>query len=282
MKIEPSGQSCGATIAGVNLTEPLAHETVEQLRAAWLEHHVLAFPEQSMTTQDLERFTQYFGPFGDDPFIQAIEGHPHVIAVQRAADETGPVFVGNVWHTDWSFQAKPPAGTCLLSITIPPCGGDTVFANQHMALERMPEALRKKLEGKFAVHSARYGYSKQGAYGDNEEAKKMSMTFHPSDEANAEQRHSIIRAHPETGRLGIFGCFGYMIGIEGLEDDHAAELLLELHAWQTRVEFQYRHQWQENMLVMWDNRSLLHAAEGGYDGYARLLHRTTIGERQAC
>ncbi|MDG1663217.1 MAG: TauD/TfdA family dioxygenase [Pseudomonadales bacterium] len=279
MKIEPSGQSCGATIAGVNLTEPLAHETVEQLRAAWLEHHVLAFPEQSMTTQDLERFTQYFGPFGDDPFIQAIEGHPHVIAVQRAADETGPVFVGNVWHTDWSFQAKPPAGTCLLSITIPPCGGDTVFANQHMALERMPEALRKKLEGKFAVHSARYGYSKQGAYGDNEEAKKMSMTFHPSDEANAEQRHSIIRAHPETGRLGIFGCFGYMIGIEGLDDDHAAELLLELHAWQTRVEFQYRHQWQENMLVMWDNRSLLHAAEGGYDGYARLLHRTTIGER---
>ena len=279
IKIEPSGQSCGATIAGVNLTEPLAHETVEQLRAAWLEHHVLAFPEQSMTTQDLERFTQYFGPFGDDPFIQAIEGHPHVIAVQRAADETGPVFVGNVWHTDWSFQAKPPAGTCLLSITIPPCGGDTVFANQHMALERMPEALRKKLEGKFAVHSARYGYSKQGAYGDNEEAKKMSMTFHPSDEANAEQRHSIIRAHPETGRLGIFGCFGYMIGIEGLEDDHAAELLLELHAWQTRVEFQYRHQWQENMLVMWDNRSLLHAAEGGYDGYARLLHRTTIGER---
>ena len=279
MKIEPSGQSCGATIAGVNLTEPLAHETVEQLRAAWLEHHVLAFPEQSMTTQDLERFTQYFGPFGDDPFIQAIEGHPHVIAVQRAADETGPVFVGNVWHTDWSFQAKPPAGTCLFSITIPPCGGDTVFANQHMALERMPEALRKKLEGKFAVHSARYGYSKQGAYGDNEEAKKMSMTFHPSDEANAEQRHSIIRAHPETGRLGIFGCFGYMIGIEGLDDDHAAELLLELHAWQTRVEFQYRHQWQENMLVMWDNRSLLHAAEGGYDGYARLLHRTTIGER---
>ena len=278
MKIEPSGQSCGATIAGVNLTEPLAHETVEQLRAAWLEHHVLAFPEQSMTTQDLERFTQYFGPFGDDPFIQAIEGHPHVIAVQRAADETGPVFVGNVWHTDWSFQAKPPAGTCLLSITIPPCGGDTVFANQHMALERMPEALRKKLEGKFAVHSARYVYSKQGAYGDNEEAKKMSMTFHPSDEANAEQRHSIIRAHPETGRLGIFGCFGYMIGIEGLDDDHAAELLLELHAWQTRVEFQYRHQWQENMLVMWDNRSLLHAATGGYDGYDRLLHRTTIAD----
>jgi len=249
------------------------------LRAAWLEHHVVAFPDQPMTTQDLERFTQYFGPFGHDPFIQAIEGHPHVIAVQRAADETGPVFAGNVWHTDWSFQAKPPAGTCLFSITIPPCGGDTVFTNQHMALEQMPDELRKKLEGKFAVHSARHGYSKQGAYGDNEEAEKMSMTFHPSDEANAEQRHSIIKAHPETGRLGIFGCFGYIIGIEGLEDDHAVELLLELHAWQTRVEFQYRHQWQENMLVMWDNRSLLHAAEGGYDGYARLLHRTTIGER---
>jgi taurine dioxygenase len=89
----------------------------------------------------------------------------------------------------------------------------------------------------------------------------------------------LIRAHPETGRLGLFGAFGYIIGIEGLPDSEAHPLLAELYQWQAREEFQYRHQWKSHMLVMWDNRSLLHAATGGYQGHERLLHRTTIGER---
>jgi len=42
----------------------------------------------------------------------------------------------------------------------------------------------------------------------------------------------------------------------------------------------YSHTWQKDMLVMWDNRSVLHAATGGYDGYDRLLHRTTISDTQ--
>jgi len=54
---------------------------------------------------------------------------------------------------------------------------------------------------------------------------------------------------------------------------------MELQQWQSKEEFQYRHKWKENSLVMWDNRSVLHAATGGYEGYDRLLHRTTIGER---
>ncbi|MBT5686281.1 MAG: TauD/TfdA family dioxygenase, partial [Gammaproteobacteria bacterium] len=56
---------------------------------------------------------------------------------------------------------------------------------------------------------------------------------------------------------------------------------MEVYSWQTRDEFVYRHHWQENMLVMWDNRSVLHKANGGYDGYDRLLHRTTIAEQTA-
>ena len=92
----------------------------------------------------------------------------------------------------------------------------------------------------------------------------------------ATQLHPIIREHPETGRLGVFSCIGYIIGIDGMPNDEARELLFELYAWQTRDEFVYRHQWQPNMLTMWDNRSVLHKATGGYDGHDRLLHRTTI------
>jgi taurine dioxygenase len=116
--ITPSGQACGASITGVDLSQPLADEQVTEIRAAWLEHKVLSFPHQSMTDDDLERFTLSFGAFGDDPFIAPIEGRKNIIAVERRADEKAPLFAEN-WHTDWSFQKAPPAGTCLYGIKIP-------------------------------------------------------------------------------------------------------------------------------------------------------------------
>jgi taurine dioxygenase len=274
LTVTPSGQACGAKVTGVDLTQPLNEADVSAIRAAWLEHHVLAFPDQSLTDDDLECFTLAFGGFGDDPFIAPIPGRDHVIAVERLADETSPLFAEN-WHSDWSFQANPPAGTCLYGIKIPPVGGDTLFANQHAALDAMPHALRTQLEGKQAIHSAKRAYAPDGAYGEQDTAKR-SMDIRPSKDAEATQRHPIIRAHPETGRFGLFSCFGYIIGIEGMDDAEAVPLLLELYQWQGREEFQYRHKWQPNMLLMWDNRSLLHAATGGYDGHHRLLHRTTI------
>ena len=143
----------------------------------------------------------------------------------------------------------------------------------------MPADLRKKIEGKKAIHSARAGYSPDGYFGNQEQEADRSMRIIVSEEARDTQRHPIIRRHPETGVEGLFGCFGYIIGIEGMSDDESRELLMELYNWQTRDEFIYRHSWQQNMLVMWDNRSVLHKANGGYDGYDRLLHRITIAEQ---
>ena len=275
INVVKSGQACGATVTGADLTAPLDTETVAEIRAAWLKHHVLAFPDQAMTDDDLERFTVAFGGFGDDPFIAPIDGRDHVIAVERRADETAPLFAEN-WHSDWSFQATPPSGTCLFGVQIPPMGGDTLYVNQHAALDAMPADLRARLDGKMAVHSARGGYAPDGTYGAHDQATDRSMDIRPSDEAMATQLHPIIRKHPETGRLGVFSCIGYIIGIDGMADNAARELLGELYAWQTRDEFQYRHVWQQDMLTMWDNRSVLHRATGGYDGHHRLLHRTTI------
>lgn len=274
IRVEPSGQACGASVTGIDLAQPLSPETVADIRAAWLEHHVLAFPGQAMDDDDLEAFTLAFGGFGHDPFIAPIAGRDHVIAVERLADETSPLFAEN-WHSDWSFQERPPAGTCLFGIDIPPTGGDTLFANQHAALDTMPDGLRKRIEGKNAIHSAKRAYAPDGFYGEGDKAKR-SMDIRPSREADATQLHPIIRRHPETGREGLFSCFGYIVGIEGMDDAESMPLLLELYQWQGHEEFQYRHKWQPQMLLMWDNRSVLHAATGGYDGHHRLLHRTTI------
>lgn len=273
--VEPSGQVCGARVTGVDLTEGLDQGTVAEIRRAWLEHHVLAFAGQPLTDDDLERFTLYFGRFGDDPFIAPIPGREHVIAIRRDANEQAPLFAEN-WHSDWSFQERPPAGTCLYGITIPPVGGDTLFADQHAALDAMPADLRSRLEGKLAIHSARMPYAPDGTYGASDGEADRSMDIRASYEALATQLHPIIRHHPETGRLGIFSCLGYIIGIEGMTDDESRELLTELYHWQSRDEFVYRHEWEPEMLVMWDNRSVLHKVTGGFEGYDRLLHRTTI------
>jgi taurine dioxygenase len=263
-------------VTGVDLTAPLDAATVSALRAAWLDHHVLVFPDQEMTDDDLERFTLYFGPFGDDPYIAPIEGRDHVIAISRLADETAPLFA-ETFHSDWSFQERPPAGTCLRSIVVPPEGGDTLFANQHAALDALPADMRERIDGLMAVHSAAGPYASDGFYGEKDQQTDRSMDIRPDDSAYATQLHPLVQPHPESGRPALYSTIGYIIGIDGMPDDEARSLLIELYQWQSRDEFVYRHRWEPNMLVMWDNRSVLHCATGGFDGHDRILHRTTIG-----
>lgn len=276
MVITPSGQACGAAATGLDLSRPLGRDEIDEIRAAWLRHKVLCFPEQALDDDQLERFSRYFGPFGEDPFIAPIAGREHIIAVQRKADEQAPIFA-DAWHTDWSFQTRPPAGTCLYGISIPPSGGDTLFINQQKALAEMPDELRQRIEGKQAIHSARAGYAPEGLYGEGDGGDR-SMTIISSTDALDTQSHPLISCHRETGEQQLFGCLGYIIGIEGLDEETSLALLLDLYAWQTREQFQYCHQWQAGMLLMWDNRSVLHRATGGFEGHDRLLHRTTIAE----
>ena len=273
--IKVSEEACGASVTGIDLTRALSDNEIDKIRTLWLQHHVLSFPDQAMNDDDLERFTLYFGNFGDDPFIAPIPGRKNIIAVKRTAEEKVPIFADN-WHTDWSFQLNPPAGTCLYGKEIPSEGGDTLFANQHMALEKMPSSLRKKLEGKNAIHSALIPYSPGGGYGDKDREMGRSMDIRASNEAFSKQLHPIIKKHPETKREGIFGTIGYIIGIDGMDNQDAMKLLMELSAWQCQEEFVYKHKWKKDMLIMWDNRSVLHRATGGYEGQERLLHRTTV------
>lgn len=273
IKVTPSGQACGAELRGVDLTDELSQAEIDSIRAAWLDYHVLSFPDQAMSDDDLERFTQYFGGFGHDPFFDPIAGRKNIAAILREADETAPLFAEN-WHSDWSFQARPPAGTCLMAVDIPPLGGDTLFANQHAALAAMPDDMRRRFEGLTAIHSAKLAYAPDGTYGDKDAGR--SMAIRPDESARETQLHPLIRRHPESGKEGLFSCFGYIIGFEGMSQEEAMPLLMELYAWQSREEFIYRHLWQSDMLIMWDNRSVLHCATGGYEGHRRELHRTTI------
>ena len=118
--------SCGALIRGVDLSKALRFDEVAGIRVAWLQHQVVAFPDQPMQITDIERFATYIGPDGEDPYIEAIAGHPRVVQVRREPDEKAPIFA-ETWHSDWSFLKWPPAATVLYGNIIPPTGGDTTL-----------------------------------------------------------------------------------------------------------------------------------------------------------
>lgn len=275
LSVQVQQAPCGAEVRGIALNQPLEAPLVAQLRRAWLQHQVLSFPDQPMTLEDLERFALLIGPYGPDPYFESVPGHPHVAQVRREADETTSLFADN-WHSDWSFLASPPAGTLLYGDVIPPVGGDTLFANQYLAWDALTPAMKRLLQPLQGVHSARRGYARDGRYGEQDAGRSMAIRY--GDSALATQLHPIARRHPETGRIALFVSPGYTIGIDGLPDDEAQPLLMELFKHQARPEFIYTHRWQPGMLLLWDNRCLVHAATGGYAGHRRLLHRITVGE----
>ncbi|MEE4361378.1 MAG: TauD/TfdA family dioxygenase [Pseudomonadales bacterium] len=273
LSVHPQDAPCGATVRGADLREPLSAAATAAIRDAWLRHQVLVFPEQDLSLEDLERFACTLGVFGVDPFFDSVPGHPHVAQVRRDADETTPIFAES-WHSDWSFLAEPPIGTLLYGNVIPPIGGDTLFADQYAAWEALPADLRALLKDRQGIHSARRGYARDGLYGERDQGRSMAIRY--SDAAMATQLHPIARVHPETGRTALFVSPGYTIGIEGMSEEEATPILLKLFRHQAQDAFVYRHHWAPHMLLLWDNRCLVHAATGGYDGHARLLHRITV------
>ena len=277
MNIEPQPDGFGACITGVDLSQRLNDDAVSALRSAWLRHQVLCFPHQPLTLPELERFTRYFGEYGNDPYVTPIDGHPNVLEIRREAQENASPF-GSSWHSDWSFQATPPSATILHAREIPPYGGDTLYADGYRAYDALTKELRARCQTLTAVHSARRPYSHAGFAAGG--GQHRSMNIRPSDSALATQRHPVVRTHPETQRKALWVNPVYTVGIDGLSEADGQALLRVLcnHALQDR--FIYRHRWQPHMLTMWDNRCVQHCAQGGYDGHRRIMYRTTVaGDR---
>lgn len=277
LDVTPNPGGFGAAITGVDLGAALDAPTVAAIRAAWLEHQVVYFPDQRMSHADLERFTRYIGEFGHDPYVAPVAEHQHILEIRREPAEAVTPF-GSSWHSDWSFQAAPPAATILHAKIVPPIGGDTLFADGCAAFAALAPEDRALLEGMTALHSARRPYSHEGYLAGR--GPERSMRIVPSQDAYAVEEHPVIRTHPETGRKALWVNAVYTIGIKGMSDAESRLLLKRLCDFATSQRFVYRHAWAENMLTMWDNRSVQHCATGGYDGFRRVMHRTTVaGDR---
>ena len=251
---------------------------IDELRNLWLENSILIFKNLMLDHNQFERFGLLFGEFGDDPYIESMKNHPNIIEVKREANEKAPPFGGS-WHSDWSFQENPPSATLLHSKIIPPIGGETLFLNTQKAYDDLSTSMKNKINSLEVIHSAARPYADDGFYA-LEKDKDRSMKIKPSKKAKDIFLHPLVRTHPETNRKSLFINPVYTIAIDGLDDDKSKLLLNELFTHMEKETYIYKHLWEPNMLVMWDNRSVNHCAQGGYEGYKRLLHRITLaGDR---
>ena len=251
---------------------------INEIRNLWLENSILIFKNLKLDHHQFESFSLLFGEFGDDPYIESMKNHPNIIEVKREANEKAPPFGGS-WHSDWSFQENPPSATLLHSKIIPPIGGETLFLNTQKAYDDLSTSMKNKINSLEVIHSAARPYADDGFYA-LEKDKDRSMKIKPSKKAKDIFLHPLVRTHPETNRKSLFINPVYTIAIDGLDDDKSKLLLNELFTHMEKETYIYKHLWEPNMLVMWDNRSVNHCAQGGYEGYKRLLHRITLsGER---
>ena len=267
-----SKNGIGVEVTDFSLSD-LTEENISFLRSKWVEYGLIVFPKLPLSHDEYKDFALSFGDFGDDPFISSLPDYPNIAEIKRSANEKATPF-GGTWHSDWSFMKKPPSATLLHSKIIPPVGGNTLFANTEKSFAALPEKMKNRLRNLKVIHSAKIPYADDGFYALEKEERSMKIL--PSKEAKATFSHPMVKIHPETNKECLFINPVYTINIEGLSEDESQQLLWELYEHMIQEQFVYEHVWNEDMLIMWDNRTVMHQATGGYDGYDRLLHRITL------
>ena len=273
--ITPLPGPVGAEIIGLDLSRELTAADFSRVHQAHLNHHLLVFRDQRITPRQHIDFSRRFGPLMIHVLHQFhLAGHPEILTVSNIVEDGKPIGLGDAgkyWHSDISYKELPSLGSLLHAQELPSEGGDTLFANMHLAYDTLPAALRNAVVGKRAVHSylAQYGQlQKEGNWRPNLSAQQIAQV--------REVVHPVVRTHPENGRRALFVSEGFTTHIVGLPEDESRALLTELFAHSVRAEHIYRHRWQPHDLVFWDNRSLIHLAGGTPDHLRRKLYRTTI------
>ncbi len=274
-EVRPFAAPVGAEIIGLDIARPINAEDFQRIHKAHLDHHVLVFRNQQVTPQAHIDFSRRFGPLEIHVLHQfQLKNHPEILIVSNIKENGEPIGLGDAgvyWHSDISYKPKPSLGSLLHAQELPSEGGDTLFADQHLAWEALSPALQQRVLPLKAEHSYLAKYEELRS--KNPWRPKLSQA---QIDQVAPAVQPVVRTHPETGRKALFVSEHFTTRIVGLPQDESDALLAELFAHSVKPEFVYRHTWAPHDLVFWDNRSLMHLAAGTPDHLRRRLNRTTI------
>jgi taurine dioxygenase len=257
----------GAEISGIDLSKPLAPEQQNEVHRALAENQVIFFRDQDITKEQHLAFGSLFGDFHIHPAAPHVEGLPALMRIH--ADESSPRANGERWHTDVSCDQTPPMGSILHIHTLPPHGGDTLFASMYAAYDALSDRMKHYLNGMTALHDGESNY--RGTYKNFGVVDKPSYPY---------AEHPVVRTHPVTGRQALYVNRGFTIHLNGVPKDESAGMLRYLYEHIENPLFQCRFQWKKNSIAFWDNRCVQHRAMWDYWPHTRSGHRVTVaGDR---
>jgi len=246
----------GAIISGIDLATTLSNAQVEDLHAAIADHQVIFFRDQKLNPDSLRRLGRHFGELQAHA-LKGMEGYPEVRRLH--ADETSKHVSGEEWHTDMSCIPVPPMGSILYMHTLPPLGGDTVFASMYTAYDTLSQHMKKYLEGLTATHDGKL------AFGRFDPSGSYPVSTHP-----------VIRTHPVTGRKVLFVNRGFTSHINDVPKDESEAILAYLFKHCENAYFQCRFRWEPHSVAFWDNRCTQHLAIWDYFPNVRSGYRVQI------
>lgn len=268
IEVTPLTGAMGAELRGVDLSQNMDDDTFGSIHKALLDHGVVFFRDQVITPAQQLAFARRWGEIHYHPHMPCIPDHQGIIEIVKKEDDT--VVFGEDWHTDQMFTPTPARVTMLYAKQVPPVGGDTLFANLHLAYDTLSDGMKALIADLRTISI----YDKQKT---RPAAMKVSA---PDQEAEAAE-HPLVREHPETGRKALYLCHaGITRHITGMTDEESRPILSYLLQHATKPDFTCRFRWAVGSMAIWDNRRALHYPVNDYNGYRRVMHRITVkGER---
>ncbi|MEQ8655372.1 MAG: TauD/TfdA family dioxygenase [Kiloniellales bacterium] len=278
LAIEPLVGALGARVLGLDLKKDLRGSTLTAVRAAWLQHLILVFPDQQLTPDQQVEAASKIGRPCVNPFVPGLADHPVVIPIVKEPQDR--LSFGTGWHSDQTFESVPPMASLLYMKETPPRGGDTLWANMYAAFEALSPAMQTMLEGLVGEHDAGDSYGPRADYAVRD-GNLHSMKIKVSEAAEVAARHPVVCRHPETDRRFLFVNSVFTKRLAGFTEAESQALLGFLFRHQKSPEFMVRHRWTVGDVVLWDNRCTQHSAINDYQGYRREAHRVTIANEPA-
>ena len=271
--IQPLSVAIGAVVSGVDLSQPVPPGRRDEIAAALVERQVLFFRDQQFSPAQHRAFAAAFGPLHTHPIYPHVAEVPEIIVLDTEKTDLAD---NAMWHTDVTFIETPPLGSVLAARTVPPTGGDTLWASGTAAYETLSAPMQAFLAGLTATHdiSKSFPVERFGADAESRERLERSRSDHPP------VVHPVIRTHPVSGRKALFVNDGFTTRINELSPRESEALLAFLLRHFEKPEFCVRWKWQPGDVAFWDNRVTQHYAADDYRPHRRVMHRATIlGER---